>query len=277
MATKLVSGALATLPRSTVGPIAIIFTQGDPVLLYDNEERFRFQIETMASKPANTLVQASGELKRAMMSSPLLAANGGTEVVVMAVRQVTMIGPSDDIDIYHVGKTTALRHLANVYAEVRSDDEASIYTGAQLNEVAIAIAHHIWPGSTTADARSMRGKQGTAETADRMQQFAQQLRARPELVDACDLLGLAAFRTLAQATSKGGTMPAQLPLSGTLDMNSLRQADGEIRGLFKTDLGLIPVAIGAAQFGALKARAAEQLTMQCEPGSQGRVRVAGIQ
>src|SRR4051812_43863620 len=117
---KLVSGALATLPRSTTGPGAGVFTQRDPVLIYDHEGRRRFQLEIVGTNPANMLVQASGELRRALLSSPLLAANGGTEVVIMAARQVTMIGPTDDIDIYHIGKTTTLRQLAGAYAQVRS-------------------------------------------------------------------------------------------------------------------------------------------------------------
>jgi hypothetical protein len=274
--SKPVSGALATLPRSTTGPIAIVFTQADPVLLYDNEDRLRFQIEIMANKPANMLVQASGDLRRLMMSSPLLAAAGGTEVVVLAARQVTMIGPSDDIDIYHIGKTTALRQLAGAYAQTRSDHDDSVRTGAQLNEIAIAVAHHIWPSRTTADARSARVKQGIAETANRMQEFAKQIRSNQDALDASDLLGLAAFRTLIQATSKDGTVPAQVSLSGMLDMASLRQAGSEIRSLFKTDLGEVPIALDATQLASVQTRAAEKMTLVGDPASPGRVRVVAV-
>ncbi|GIL40906.1 hypothetical protein [Roseiterribacter gracilis] len=276
MAIKLVSGAIATLPRSTTGPIAVVFTKSDPVLIYDNEDRLRFQVEIMANKPANLLVQASGEFRRAMMSSPLLAADGRTEVLVLAARQVTLIGPSDDIDIYHIGKTTALRHLASAYGESRSESDDSVRIGAQLNEIAIAVAHHIWPGSTTADGRGARAKQGIAETANRMQELAKQLRSSPDAIDASDLLGLAAFRTLIQATSKDGSLPAQFALSGTLDMTSLRKAGAEIRGLLKTDLGDVPIALEASQLAAVQTRATDKLTMQCEPGAHGRVRVSSV-
>jgi hypothetical protein len=274
---NLVSGALATLPRSTTGPVAIIFTPGDPVLLYDNDDRLRFQLEIMASKPPNMLVQASGDLRRAMMSSPLLAATGGTEVVVLNARQVTLVGPSDDIDVYHLGKSTTLRHLADAYAQTRSDVAESVRTGAHLNEIAIAIAHHLWPDGNSADARSARTRQGTTDTAQRMQQFAAQIRSAPEAIDAADLLGLAAFRTLVQLANKDGAVPAQLPITGFLDMASLRKAGQEIRCLFKTDLGDVPIAITAPASAVLQTRGGEKLTLQCEPGSAGRVRVLSIQ
>lgn len=276
MANKLISGTLATLPRSTTGPVAVVFTNGDPVLLYDNEDRFRYQMETMASKPPNTLMQASGDLKRAMMSSPILAANGGTEVALMSVLQLTMIGPSDDIDVYHVGKSTALRHLWTVFHEVRSEDERGARTGAQLNEIAVAIAHHVWPGTTTAEARSARMRQGLVETAERMQQFATQLRSNPDRLEASELLGLAAFRTLTQAKNRDGKVPEEIPVAGHLDMTSLRKVDGELRAVFKTELGEVPVAIPFAQSAILQTRGADQLTLQCQPRAQGRVGVISI-
>jgi hypothetical protein len=276
--SKLVSGSLATLPRSLTGPVAVLFTKGDAVLLYDNEKRLALQLDIIAAKPANTLVQASGDLHRLLSTNAALAAAGDTEVVVLNARQITLIGPSEDVDAYHLGKTTVLRNLTSAFAECAGSEDMT-ETAHLLNDAAVAIAYHLWPKKDTAEMRGARERQGAADAALRMQQVGSRLRQGDAGRTAGELLALAAFRSIAAAKSRMAQVPDSITVTGTIESGSFRtDGDGAVQALVRSELGDFP-AFGDSQIARLlhAARDGQKLEFTCRPTRPRRVEIAAIQ